>query len=403
MEHAYALLELCKQQAMEKVFVHFIGDGRDTPPQTGKGFAAELEAKIDEIGVGKIASVIGRYYAMDRDNRWDRVELAYRLLTKGSDRVFPNITEAIEDYYANPSEASRSGDEFLLPASIATDGTVSEDQKVKPGDAVIFFNYRGDRPRELCKAFVLEDDAWSQVPNDGFDRGNKIDNLFFVGMTGYEQGLPIQVAITKPPKMKNILGQVLAENGKKQFRSAETEKFPHVTFFFNDYREEPFEGEDRRMADSPRDVTTYDQKPEMSAPEVAAAVIEAIESDQYDAFIVNFANGDMVGHTGSLPAAVKAVEVVDELVGKIVDATLAKGGALVVTADHGNCEQMIDPATGGPHTAHTTYDVNLIIVDEDSKGKTLKAGGRLADIAPTMLALLGLEQPAEMTGQNLLS
>ncbi len=403
LEHCKALLELCKKESFDgdKVFVHAITDGRDTSPKGGKAFVQQIQDKIDELKVGRIASVVGRYYAMDRDFRWDRVQEAYDLLTKGSADVYKSADEAIQEYYDKPSEASRTGDEFIKARSISPSGRIEDEQKIKAGDAVIFFNYRGDRPRELCKAFVYNEDDWKKIQGDGFDRGEKIENLYFVGMSNYEKGLPIKVAIDKPPKMPSILGQVVSEKGLKQFRCAETEKFPHVTFFFNDYREDPFDGEDRKMAQSPKHVTTYDQAPEMAAKEVTQYVLDALDTDLYDMMVVNYANGDMVGHTGSLEAAVTAVETVDTCVGQIVEAVTKKGGALVVTADHGNCEQMVDPETGGPHTAHTTYDVNLIVVDEDLKGKKLKDSGRLADIAPTVLKLMGLEIPEAMTGDTL--
>lgn len=405
MDHAFAIVEMAKRLnfAGDKFFVHAITDGRDTAPTSGKGFVGEIAAELKKQDIGRVASVIGRYYAMDRDNRWDRVQLAYDLLTKGSAKIAADPLAAIQEYYDKPTDANRGGDEFIMPISIAPAGKVEEAQKVKAGDAVIFFNYRGDRPREICKAFMLDDAAWKQVPNDGFDRGAKIENLYFAGMTGYERGLPIRVVFEKPPKMTDILGDYVSRLGLKQFRSAETEKFPHVTFFFNDYREDPFPGEDRQIVPSPRDVTTYDQKPEMSAQGVCDEVVRRIESGEYDLMIVNFANGDMVGHTGVLAAAVKAVETVDHCVGRIVDATMKQGGALVITADHGNCEQMIDPATGGPHTSHTTYDVDLIVVDDALKGKKLREQGRLADIAPTLLALMGLEKPESMTGEPFFS
>jgi 2,3-bisphosphoglycerate-independent phosphoglycerate mutase len=266
---------------------------------------------------------------------------------------------------------------------------------VKSGDAVIFYNYRGDRPRELTKAFVL--------PSfDDFNRGPKLD-LYYVTMTAYEQGLPVHVAYPKPPKMANTLGQYISDLGLKQFRCAETEKFPHVTFFFNDYREPPFPGEDRQIIPSPKDVATYDQKPEMSGQGVGDEVVKRIDSGQYDLVVVNFANADMVGHTGVLPAAIKAVEFVDARVGDILAAIARQGGAALVLADHGNAEQMLDPVTGTPHTSHTTYDVEIIVVDDRFKGHKLRQGGRLADVAPTALQLMGLPKPAEMSGQSLMT
>ncbi len=328
--------------------------------------------------------------------RWERVEAAYKMLTKGTGAKADSASEAIQAYYDHPTDSNRTGDEFITPTTIDSTGLV------KDGDAVIFLNYRGDRTREITKAFVYGDEQWKAIEGGGFDRGKRIKDLYFATMTGYESGLPVHVIFEKRAKMPNILGEYVSSLGLHQFRCAETEKYPHVTFFFNDYRDEPFAEEDRSMAPSPRDVSTYDQKPEMSAEEITAKVLHEIEAGTSAMIIVNFANGDMVGHTGVLAAAVVAVEEVDACVGRIVDATLSKGGSLIVTADHGNCEQMIDPVTGGPHTAHTTYDVPLIVVEAGLEGASLREGGRLADIAPTMLALMGLEKPGEMTGESLL-
>ena len=398
LEHAYAILELARRRNFpgQRVFVHAITDGRDTPPQSGKRYLAELEAKTREVGIGRIASVVGRYYAMDRDNRWDRVKQAYELLTQGIGKAFASAQEALDSYYANPTEPSRGGDEFVTPCVI---GPI---EVIRDNDAIIFFNYRGDRPREITKAFVFDDAKFSIEPNGGFERQVRPQNVFFATMTGYEQGLPVQVVFQKPEKMKDILGMYLADRGMRQFRSAETEKFPHVTFFFNDYRELPFTGEDRDMAASPK-VSTYDQKPEMSAAEVMRIVLTALESRNYHLIVVNFANGDMVGHTGKLDAAIKAVETVDACVGRIVEKVKSLGGCAIITADHGNCEQMWDFTNNCPHTSHTTYDVRLIVADARFKGRALRPGGCLADIAPTALAMMGLEQPREMTGQSLLS
>jgi 2,3-bisphosphoglycerate-independent phosphoglycerate mutase len=393
LEHLFACLELCKRKGQKKVFLHAFTDGRDTPPNSGLDYIRKIEKKMAEIGVGQVATVTGRYWAMDRDNRWNRVEKAYKAITAGIGEKYPTAEAAIQHYYDHPTEPNMSGDEFVAPSVICKDGQTPI-AKVQNGDSIIFYNYRGDRPRELTKAFVLPDFK-------GFDRGPQLD-VFYCTMTAYEQGLPVHVAYPKPPKMINILGEYLSNLGLKQFRCAETEKFPHVTFFFNDYREEPFPGEDRQIIPSPKDVTTYDQKPEMSAYGVCDEVVRRIDSGKYDQIVVNFANGDMVGHTGVLPAAIKAVEVVDECVGRILSALEKVGGSAIVTADHGNCEQMIDPTTGGPHTAHTTYDVELIVVADQAKGKKLNSGGRLADIAPTVLKLMGLPQPKEMTGKSLL-
>jgi 2,3-bisphosphoglycerate-independent phosphoglycerate mutase len=408
LEHLYGLLALAKAAGIpsDHVLAHNFGDGRDSPPHSGIDFCRQIEAKMQEIGTGRIASVVGRYYAMDRDDRWERVEQAYRLLTEGHGYRVKSATEAYQRYYDNPTEENRVGDEFIEP-TVITDEIGNQRPRIADGDAVFFYNFRGDRPRELCKAFCLTEFPFEGTGKDGvprqmgFERGEKLE-VKFVTMTEYEQGLPVEVAVPKPPKMLNILGAYANELGLAQFRCAETEKFPHVTFFFNDYRDAPFDREDRQIIPSPRDVSTYDQKPEMSALEVTEEMLRRIASDKYDLAILNYANGDMVGHTGSLPAAIKAVETVDACVGKVVNAVMAKGGALIVTADHGNCEQMINPETQGPHTAHTTYDVDLIVVDEGLKNHQLKSGGRLADIAPTGLRLLSLDQPAEMSGQSLI-
>ena len=399
--HAFAVVDLVKRSglASENFAVHAITDGRDTSPTGGKEFVRQLEEKMAEAGVGRVASVIGRFYAMDRDLRWERVETAYQMMTRGVERTANSATEAIQAYYDSPTDSNRKGDEFITATTIPGPNGPT---LVKDGDAIIFLNYRGDRTREITKAFVLENDEWNNIEGGGFDRGEQIKYLYFATMTGYETGLPVHVIFEKPAKMPNILGEYVSSLQLHQFRCAETEKYPHVTFFFNDYRDDPFSEEDRGMAASPRDVSTYDQKPEMSAEEVMAKVLAEIDSEQAALIIVNFANGDMVGHTGVIEAAVKAVEKVDACVGKIVEATLAKGGSLIVTADHGNCEQMIDPISGGPHTAHTTFDVPLIVVEPDLEGQQLRHGGRLADIAPTTLQLLGLPIPEEMTGEPLL-
>ncbi len=391
LEHLFACLELCRRRGLSRVCLHAFTDGRDTSPNSGIRYIQQIEAKMKEIGVGKIATVSGRYYAMDRDTRWPRVQKAYHAIRFGEGPRFATAQQTVQYYYDHPTEPNMAGDEFVLPSIIAPEGT--EPCRVRDGDSIIFYNYRGDRPRELTKAFVL--DAF-----DGFDRGAKPD-VFYCTMAEYEKGLPVHVAYPKPGKLINILPEYLSNLGLKQFRCAETEKYPHVTFFFNDYREQPFPGEDRQIIPSPQ-VSTYDQKPEMSAAGVRDEVLTRVNSGKYDLIVVNFANCDMVGHTGVLAAAVKAVEVVDECVGKILDAVQRQGGLAIVTADHGNCEQMIDPTTGGPHTAHTTYDVECILVDDRLRGKKLREGGRLADIAPTALRMWGIEQPKEMTGQSLI-
>jgi 2,3-bisphosphoglycerate-independent phosphoglycerate mutase len=405
LEHLYGCLELCKRRGLsgDRVFLHAFTDGRDTSPNSGLGYIRQIEAKMAEIGVGRVATVSGRYWAMDRDNRWARVEKAYRAIVFGEGPKFASAEDAIQHYYENPTESNMAGDEFVTPSTITGPHGDKPLAKVADGDAIIFYNYRGDRPREITKAFVLDQFPYeAEGKTMGFDRGGKL-RVYFATMTAYESGLPVHVAYPKPPKMTNILAEYLANLGLKQFRCAETEKFPHVTFFFNDYRNEPFPGEDRQIVPSPTDVSTYDQKPEMSAYGICDEVVSRIDSGAYDLVVVNFANGDMVGHTGVLAAAIKAVEHVDVCVGRILDATARQGGVAIVTADHGNCEQMIDPATGGPHTAHTTYPVELVVVDDRLKGRKLREGGRLADVAPTLLDLMGLPKPAEMTGQTLVA
>ncbi len=398
LEHLYACLELCRRRGLSRVFLHAFTDGRDTAPNSGLQYIRQVEAKMKQIGVGQVATVIGRYFAMDRDNRWDRVEKAYRALVYGEGRNFASAEDAIVRYYENPTATNMSGDEFVPPSIVCgADQGSTPRATVRSGDSIIFYNYRGDRPRELTKAFVAD-------PFTGFDRGpaGKLADLYYTTMTAYEQGLPVHVAYPKPPKMTNILGELAANLGLRQFRCAETEKFPHVTFFFNDYREAPFPGEDRFMSPSPKDVTTYDQRPEMAAYGIAEEVARRVTSNMYDLIVVNFANGDMVGHTGVLEAAVKAVEHVDICTGQILRAVQNAGGVALIGADHGNCEQMIDPTTGCPHTAHTTYDVPFIVVDDRMRNKKLREGGRLADVAPTLLHLAGISVPAEMTGRSLI-
>lgn len=405
-EHLYGLMALSRRVDFpgDRIFVHAFTDGRDTPPRNGLKYVEAIEAKCGEFGINPVASVIGRYYAMDRDHRWDRVEKAYRMLVFGEGDRFGSAAEALQHYYEHPSEPSRDGDEFVTPSVIVRTGDKPQ-SVIRDGDSVVFFNYRGDRPRELTKAFVYDVFPYEGEGLDGrsmgFDRGSKLD-LCFVTMSAYEEGLPVRVAFPKPPRMEDILGAYISDLKMTQFRCAETEKYPHVTFFFNDYRDDTFPGEQQQLIPSPREVTTYDQKPEMSAYEVTDVMLRRIAQARDDLIVLNYANGDMVGHTGNLQAAIRAVEVVDECVGRIVKAVLARRGALIITADHGNCEQMIDPATGGPHTAHTTYEVELIVVDDGFKHRSLRTGGRLADIAPTALEMLGLPKPAAMTGESLL-
>ncbi len=397
LEHLYGILAQAKADgvAPNRVFIHAFTDGRDTPPTSGIGYVRQVDAKCRELGIGTIASVCGRFWAMDRDNRWDRVEKAYSLLTgRKVGATAASAEAAVQAYYDKPLTATQTGDEFVTPTAI-----VGKDGKplgfVTDGDVVVFYNYRGDRPRELTKAFVI--DGFKD-----FDRGPKLD-LYYATMTEYESGLPVRVILPKPEKLKNILGEVVSKEGLCQFRCAETEKNPHVTFFFNNYRKDPFPGEDRACPPSPK-VATYDLKPEMSAADVTRVAKEAILSGKYALIVVNFANPDMVGHTGSLPAAVKAVETTDASVGELLKALSQVGGSAVIGADHGNCEQMWDPVNNAPHTSHTLNLVEFFVVGDGLvAGKTrMREGGRLADIAPTVLQLMGIPKPAEMTGQSLI-
>ncbi len=385
--HLYGLLELAKRNGLADVFIHAFMDGRDSPPDSGLGYVRDVAERAREIGVGRIASVMGRFYAMDRDSRWDRVQRAYECLRIGKALKARSAEEAIQSSYDRDVT-----DEFVEPTCI-----VDEDNEplatIQDGDGVVFFNFRGDRTRELTRAFV-------EPHFEGFVQTTP-PQVHFVCMTEYDATIPAPVAFPKPPKMKNILAAYWGDLGVKQFRCAETEKYAHVTFFFNDYTEKPFKGEDRQIVPSPK-VRTYDLKPEMSAFEVASVVLERLDSDRYDAVVVNFANPDMVGHTGDLSAAIHAAEVVDECVGKVLDKVKSMGGAAIVTADHGNFEKMIDGTPDSPHTAHTIGDVPLVIFDERYKGTKLREEGTLADIAPTLLEMMGLPQPKEMAGRSLL-
>ncbi len=378
--HLFALVELAKKAGLEKVFIHCFMDGRDVPPTSGKDFIAELQQKLDEIGVGKIATISGRYYAMDRDNRWERVEKAYAAMVYGEGNRNSCPVDTMEKSYA-----ADITDEFVVP-TVCTEGVA-----IQPNDSVIFFNFRPDRAREITRTFV--DQSFN-----GFERKKGFFPLYFVCMTQYDATMPNVDVAFKPQSLTNTFGEYISEKGLTQLRIAETEKYAHVTFFFNGGVETSFRGEDRALIPSPK-VATYDLKPEMSAYEVCDEVVSRINSGKYDVIILNYANCDMVGHTGVFDAAVAAVEAVDACVGKTVDAILAQGGAALITADHGNADQMYEP-DGSPFTAHTTNPVPLIGVGLD--GKSLKEGGKLADLAPTMLELLGLAKPDEMDGQSLL-
>ncbi|MSR18303.1 MAG: 2,3-bisphosphoglycerate-independent phosphoglycerate mutase [Phycisphaerales bacterium] len=399
LDHLWALIKMAERLGFpaDRLFVHAFTDGRDTPTRAGLGFIEEVETHLS--GRGRIATVMGRFWAMDRDYRWDRVKRAYDCLTGvGSSLASNSAADALRFAYDNPIDENRKGDEFVQPTRILADEGV-----LQSGDSVVFFNFRGDRPRELVKSLLYEDAPFAALKGGGFARTWRPQDLYFCTMSDYEHGLPVHVAFARPPKMPDILGDWLAQKSLRQLRCAETEKFPHVTFFFNDYREPPFEGEVRTLIQSPQDVATYDLKPQMSAAGVRDAVIARLHTeDCEDVIIVNFANGDMVGHTGNLRAAIAACECVDGCVGAIVEATLTRGGSLIVTADHGNAEQMKDPLTGAPHTAHTNYPVPLTVVGAEFRSKRLREDGRLADIAPTLLAMMGLSKPAAMSGSTLI-
>ncbi len=384
--HLYGLLEMAKKNGLSKVFVHAFLDGRDTPPASGKDYVEQLENKMTEIGVGKIASLSGRYYAMDRDNNWDRVEKAYASLVSGEGVKATSAVKAMEDSYAQDVT-----DEFVLPTVIC-DEAGNPLSLVKENDSVIFFNFRPDRAREITRAFC--DDKFT-----GFDR--QFLPLTYVCFKDYDETIPNKTIAFEKESITNTFGEFLAKNGKKQLRLAETEKYAHVTFFFNGGVEEPNADEDRILVNSPKEVATYDLKPQMSAPEVGEKLVDAIKSDKYDVIVINFANPDMVGHTGVISAAVAAVECVDGLIGNAVEAVKEAGGVMFICADHGNAEKMIDYETGKPHTAHTTNPVPFILVNADADMK-LREGGCLADIAPTLIELMGMEQPAEMTGKSLI-
>ena len=380
-DHWFGVLEMAKHMGAKDVYLHCITDGRDTDPHDGKRFLADLQAKLDELGIGKIASVSGRYYAMDRDNNWDREEKAYAAFVYGEGNHAANAQEAIEASYADDKT-----DEFVLPCVTCEGG------RVQDGDTVIFMNFRPDRARQMTRIFC--DDAFT-----GFERRGGRKQVHYVCMAEYDATMPNCEVAYPPVELKNVLGQYLSENGKTQLRIAETEKYAHVTFFFNGGVEAPYDGEDRCVIPSPK-VATYDLKPEMSAPEVADECVKRIESGKYDVVILNFANCDMVGHTGVFEAAVKAVEAVDAAVEKVVTAVLNAGGCAFLTADHGNAEKMKNP-DGTPFTAHTTNVVPFVVIGcGDVK---LREGGCLADIAPTMLPYIGLPVPAEMTGKSIIA
>ena len=382
--HLYGLLEMAKRKDFENVYVHCFLDGRDTPPASGESYIVELENKIQEKGIGEIASISGRFYAMDRDKRWERVEKAYDAIVRGKGEKALTATSAIEESYQK-----EVFDEFVVP-TVMTNKSGEPIAKIEDNDSVIFFNFRPDRAREITRSIV-------DPEFDGFSTEKR--KVFFVCMTPYDETMPnVEIAFQKD-EIKNTFGEYISKHGMTQLRIAETEKYAHVTFFFNGGEEKQYPGEDRILVPSPK-VETYDMKPEMSAHEVTEKVVSAIQSKQYDCIILNYANPDMVGHTGNIEATIKALEALDECVNKVVKAVESVKGTLLITADHGNAEQMIDYKTGEPHTAHTTNPVPLAVVGlENQKIKE----GRLADLAPTMLAMMGLEKPEEMTGESLLT
>ncbi|HXW16846.1 MAG TPA: 2,3-bisphosphoglycerate-independent phosphoglycerate mutase [Candidatus Acidoferrales bacterium] len=386
MNHLFALLRMARENHVERLFVHCFMDGRDTPPESGMGFLQQLEKQMREFHVGKIASVSGRYYAMDRDNRWERIEKAYRAVVHGQGEVAYNDPVAA----ARASYEKGVTDEFMIPAPIVEEAAPRS--VIRDDDAVIFFNFRADRARQMTRA----------IAEPGFDKFSDPDrpkNLCYVAMTQYEKTWPWLRYVQGPQKLEHILAQVFGELNYRNLRVAETEKYAHVTYFFNGGIEKPFPGEERLLVPSPK-VATYDLKPEMSASGIADAVVKAIEKGDFDAIIMNFANADMVGHSGKLEAAVRAVEAVDDCLGRIYQTMRARGGAWIITADHGNAETMIDPVTGGPHTYHTTNPVPFLLAAED--GITgLRTNGSLRDVAPTMLGVLGVQEPIEMTGHDL--
>ena len=433
-KHYLSLLELSARRGLsgDRVLVHAVLDGRDTPPRSAPAYLRTLQETIERLGVGRIATVTGRYYAMDRDNRWERVRRAYDLFTEGKGHRAGTAAEAVQaaydrgetDEFVSPTVIGETGDGPGVAIPDGPGGAISDGPggeipdgggaipdgggaisdgggaipdgpggAISDGDAVIIFNYRADRGRQLVRAFIEADFG-------GFPR-EAVPDVRVATMTPYDERFDVPCAFRPPEPMTHILGETISRAGRRQLRVAETEKYPHVTYFFNGGDERPFDGEDRLLVPSPRDVATYDEKPEMSAPEVAARVAGAIRSGQHDFVLVNFANPDMVGHTGSLPAAVAAVETVDRCLGEVMDAVAAAGGGAIVTADHGNAEMMVDPATSAPHTAHTTNPVPLILVDHTGRNARLRAGGRLADVAPTVLSMMGIPCPESMTGKDL--
>lgn len=385
--HLYGLLKLAKDNGLEKVYVHALLDGRDVPPASGVEYIEELEAKMKEIGVGEIATVMGRFYAMDRDNMWDRVGMAYNAMVNGEGIKTDDAVAAVKKSYETiDGDGKHLTDEFVMPTVCSKGESISEN------DSVIFFNFRPDRAREITRTFVAPDFK-------GFER-KAFFPLYYVCMTQYDAEMPNVHVAFKPETLVNTMGEIISKHGLKQLRIAETQKYAHVTFFFNGGEEKVYPGEDRVLIDSPK-ISTFDLKPEMSAYEVCNAACERVLSDKYDVVILNYANCDMVGHTGVFDAAVKAVETVDECVGKLADATLKMNGVILITADHGNADKMYE-ADGSPFTAHTTNPVPLIVAGYGTDFKLKEKGGKLCDLSPTMLDIMGIEKPKEMTGESLI-
>ncbi len=390
-DHLAALLRMAAGHRLQRVYIHAFMDGRDTPPHSGIGYMRQLVGYLGEIGCGRVATVSGRYWAMDRDTRWERVQVAWDALVQGRGRMADDPVRAVEDAYARDES-----DEFIKPTVVTAAGKPVA--TVGDGDAIIFFNFRADRARELCRAFIEDDFS-------GFSRHRRPAIAGLVTMTEYDAEFDLPVAFP-PLTLTRILGEEISRHGLRQLRIAETEKYAHVTYFFNGGREDPFAGEERILIDSPREVATYDRKPEMSAPEVTETLLNTLkrgdlDGTPYDLVVLNFANGDMVGHTGVMDAAIKACETVDRCLGEIVAYVRQRGGTVLITADHGNADIMVDPESGEPYTAHTLNPVPFILVDEAYRGRRLRSGAALKDIAPTILTLMGLPIPGEMEGENL--
>jgi 2,3-bisphosphoglycerate-independent phosphoglycerate mutase len=395
LEHALAICELAKRRGLTKVAWHAFLDGRDTPPRSAAGYLRDVQRKLNEVGVGQLASAVGRYYAMDRDKRWERLEVAWKMLTRGEGKLVDDLAAAVEVSYVGEGGGKEITDEFITPL-LARGADGKPLAVIRDGDACFFYNFRADRARQLTLALHADD---ADFPY--FDRAPRPQLAAFATMSQYDAKVAVPAAFP-PQSFDMILSEVLSQAGITQLRTAETEKYGHVTYFFNGGVEEAFPGEERRLVPSNRDVATYDLAPEMSAIPVTDGVVEALKPGGPGFILVNYANPDMVGHTGMLAPAVSAIDTVDACIGRVIEAAQRVSATVFITADHGNCEQMIDPVTGQPHTAHTTNPVPLIAVGADLVGRKLRSGGRLADVAPTILDYLGLPQPPQMDGRSLL-